>query len=74
MVRLGFELGMQLQMRQRDCKYSAVCTFGPAVIVVYSVRYAMSAVWSLVLTLVSVFHFIVFLDCCNCRFVWVSWF
>ena len=61
-------------MRQCECYDAAVCTFCAAVIVVYLVRYAMSAVWSLVLTLVSVFHFIVFLDCCNCRFVWVSWF
>ena len=50
MVRLVCELGMQLQMRQCDCKYSAVCTFGSAVIVVCLVRYALSAVWFLVLT------------------------
>jgi len=50
-VRLVCELGIQLQMRQYDCNGAAVCTFRAAVIVVCLVRYAMSAVRSLVLTL-----------------------
>ena len=51
MVRLVCELGMQLQIRQYDCNGAAVCTFYAAVIVVCLGRFAMSAVWSLVLTL-----------------------
>ena len=51
MVRLVCELGIHLQMRQCDCNGTAVCTFRAAEIVVCLVRYAMSAVWSLVLTL-----------------------
>ena len=51
MVRLVCELGMQLQMRQYDFNGAAGRTFCAAVIVVRSVRYAMSAVRSLVLTL-----------------------
>ena len=51
MVRLGCELGMHLQMRQCDCNGTAVCKFRAAVIVVCLVRYALSAVWFLVLTL-----------------------
>ena len=50
MVRLGCELGMQLQMRQCDCNGAADRTFCAAVIVVCLVRYAMSAMWSLVFT------------------------
>jgi len=50
-VRLVCERGMHLQMRQYDCNGAAVCTFWAAVIVVCLVRYAMSAVRSLVLTL-----------------------
>ena len=50
MVRLVCELGMQLQMRQCDCNGAAGGTFYAALIVVCIVRYAMSAVWSLVLT------------------------
>ena len=50
MVRLGCELGMQLQMRQYDCNGAAVCTFCAAVIGVCLGRFAMSAVRSLVLT------------------------
>ena len=50
MVRLVCELGMQLQMRQYDCNGAAVCTFCAAMIVLCLVRYAMSAVRSLVLT------------------------
>ena len=50
MVRLVCELGMQLQMRQCDCNGAAGCTFCAAVIVVCLVRFAMAAVWSLILT------------------------
>ena len=50
MVRLACEIGMQLQMRQCDCNGVAVGTFCAAVIVVCLVRYALSAVWFLVLT------------------------
>ena len=45
------ELGMQLQMRQSNCNGAAGRTFCAAVTVVCLVRYAMSAVRSLVLTL-----------------------
>ena len=58
MVRLVCELGMQLQMRQYDCNGAAVCTFCAAVIGVCLGRFAMSAVWSMVLTL-----------CVSCDFV-----
>ena len=51
MVWLVCELAMQLQMRQCDCNGAAVCTLCAAMTVVYLVRYAMSAVRSLVLTL-----------------------
>ena len=51
MVRLVCELGMQLQMRQCDCNLAAVCTCWSAVISVCLVRYAMSAVGFVVLTL-----------------------
>ena len=51
MVWLVSELGMQLQMRQSNCNGAAGRTFRAAVVVVYLGRYAMSAVWSLVLTL-----------------------
>ena len=51
MVRLVCELGMHLQMRQCDCNGAAGRTFRAAMIVVYLGRYAMSAVWSSVLTL-----------------------
>ena len=50
MVRMVCELGMQLQMRQSNCNGAAERTFSTAVIVVCLVRYAMSAVRSLVLT------------------------
>ena len=50
MVRLVCELGMQLQMRQCDCNGAAGRTFCAAVIVVCIIRYAIAAVWSLVLT------------------------
>ena len=50
MVRLVCELGMQLQLRHCDCNGAAVGTFRAAVIDVGLVRYAMSAVRSLVLT------------------------
>ena len=50
MVRMVCELGIQLQMRQYDFDGAVVCTFGAAVIVLCLVRYAMSAVRSLVLT------------------------
>ena len=49
MVRLVCELGTQLEMRQCDCNTAADGTYCAAVIVVCLVRYAMSAVWSLVL-------------------------
>ena len=49
-MRLVCELGMQLQMRQCDCNGAAGRTFYAAVIVVCLVRFAMSAVWSMVLT------------------------
>ena len=50
-MRLVCELGMQLQMRQCDCNGAAGRTFCAAVIVVcLGVRYAMSTVWSVVLT------------------------
>ena len=51
MVRLGCELGMQLQIRQYDCNGAADRTLCAAVVVVRLGRYAMSAVWFLVLTL-----------------------
>ena len=50
MVRMVCELGMQLQMRQYDCNGAAGRTFRAAVIVVCLGRFAMSAVWSMVLT------------------------
>ena len=50
MVRLVCELGMQLQMRQYDCNGAAGRTFCAPVFVACLVRYAMSAVRSLVLT------------------------
>ena len=50
MVRVVCELGMQLQMRQCDCNIAAGRTFCAAVIVVCIIRYAIAAVWSLVLT------------------------
>ena len=50
MVWMVCELGMQLQMRQSNCNGAAGRTFCVAVIVVCLVRYAMSAVWSLVFT------------------------
>ena len=50
MVRLVFELGMQLQMRKCDCNGSAVCTFYAAVMVVCLGRYAIAAKCFLVLT------------------------
>jgi len=66
-LRLVYELGMQLQMRQCDCNGAAVCTFFAAVIVVCLVRYAMLAVLSWYL--LSVYGLIVFLDCCEWRYV-----
>ena len=51
MVWLVCELGMQLQMRQYDCNGAADRTLCAAVIVVCFGRFAMSAVWSMVLTL-----------------------
>ena len=51
MVRSVCELEMQLQMRKCDCNGAAGCTFGSAMIVVCLGRFAMSAVWSMVLTL-----------------------
>ena len=50
MVRLVCELGMQLKMRQCDCNGAAGRTFYAASIVVCIGRYAISAMWSLVLT------------------------
>ena len=50
MVRLVSELGMQLQMRQSNCNGAAVCTYYADVIVVCLVRYAISAMRSMVLT------------------------
>ena len=50
MVRLVSELGMQLQMRQCDCNGAAERTFSTAVIVVCLVRYAISAMRSMVLS------------------------
>ena len=50
MVRMVCGLGMQLQMRQCDCNGAAGGTFCAAVIGVCLVRYAMSAVRSLVLS------------------------
>ena len=51
MVRLVCELGIQLQMRPCDCNGAAVCTFWSVVIGVCLVRYVMSAVGFVVLTL-----------------------
>ena len=50
MVLWVCELGMQLEMRQCDCNGAAACTFCAAGIGVCLGRYAMSAVWFLVLT------------------------
>ena len=50
MVRLVSELGMQLQIRQSNCNGAAGRTFCTAVIVVCLVRYAISAMRSMVLT------------------------
>ena len=50
MVRFVFELGMQLLMRHCECNGAAERTFCAAVIVVCIIRYAISAMWSLVLT------------------------
>ena len=49
-VRLVCKLGMQLQMRQSNCDGAVVGTFWSAVIVVCLVRYAISAMRSMVLT------------------------
>ena len=48
-MRLDCELGMQLQMRQCECNGAAGRTFYAALSVVCILRYAISAVWSLVL-------------------------
>ena len=50
MVRLVSELGMQLQMRQCNVNGAAGRTYYAAVIVVCLVRYAISAMRSMVLT------------------------
>ena len=50
MVRLVCELGMQLQMRQRDRNGAADRTLCAAVIVACLVRYEISAMRSMVLT------------------------
>ena len=63
MVRLVCELGMQLQMRQCDCNGAAVRTFCAAVTVVYLGRFAVAAVWFLVLTLCVLFDCVLGLLC-----------
>ena len=49
-VWCGWFVNLELQMRQCDCNGAAGCTFCAPVIVVRLVRFAMSAVRSMVLT------------------------